>query len=160
MLRIEIEKLSAIQAAIEAETVRAGSELLAGGFRNYCLRAPELYIVYAKEIESGGLYSTKNPYPWPMRDAFSLRALLAVAAASPAALKVYLRGLLAARSARNEIVFPASRFDILLATKISTPLSLDHPALRCQSAPSRAQGLVLGVAGTYPKSRVHRPRRV
>jgi hypothetical protein len=156
--KIEIAKLSQILGAIETETNRVGSELLSRGFRHYILQNSSLYIVYLDESDSGP-YPIQDPYPWPLKDVSSLRSLLAIAANDSRATRVYFRGLLAARGTGGGIVLPAGRFDILLATRISTPLPSGHPALKTpRTRKAKSEELVLNAAGTYHKSRNPKPR--
>jgi hypothetical protein len=126
--KLEIERLSLIEKAIEKEKVRVEGQLSARAFFAVKLRESHLYIVYLKDREPGP-YTIREPCLWPKRDKETLLSLLQVAARHPAAMAVYLRGLVAAKDRQGTIVFPAGRFDILLAHRLATPLPAKHPAL-------------------------------
>jgi hypothetical protein len=127
--KLEIEKLSLIQAAIDKEKVRVENELIARAFFAVKLRESHLYVVYLKDREPGP-YSITAPCLWPRQDKETLLALCQAAVRHPAAQAVYMRGLLAGKDRAGALVFPAARFDILLAHRLATPLPPQHPALK------------------------------
>ena len=129
MWKLEIEKLPLIQTAIEKEKTRVENELIARAFFAVKLRESHLYIVYLKDREPGP-YSITEPCLWPRRDKETLLALCQTAVRHPAAMAVYMRGLLAGKDRAGALVFPAARFDVLLARRLATPLPPQHPALK------------------------------
>ena len=129
MWKLEIEKLSLIHAAIAKEKARLEYELSARDFRGIKLWESHLYIVYLKDREAGP-YGITDPCPWPKRDKLTLLSLLGAAFRTPAALAVYMRGLLAGKDRSGTLIFPIGRFDIPLARRLATPLPAGHPALK------------------------------
>jgi hypothetical protein len=127
--KLEIEKLSLIHAAIAKEKARLEYELSARDFRGIKLWESHLYIVYLKDREAGP-YGITDPCPWPKRDKLTLLSLLGAAFRTPAALAVYMRGLLAGKDRSGTLVFPLGRFDLALARRLATPLPAGHPALK------------------------------
>jgi len=127
--KLEIEKLSLIHVAIETEKARLENELTARHFFGIKLWQSALYIVYLKDRVPGP-YGITDPAPWPRRDKSTLLSLFGTATQLPAALAVYMRGLLAGKDRSGALVFPLGRFDILLARRLATPLPAKHPALK------------------------------
>jgi hypothetical protein len=135
--KLEIEKLNLIHAAIEKEKARVESELAARAFFAVRIRESHLYIVYLKGKKAGP-YSIREPYLWPSHDKDPFLFILQTASQQPAAQKIAVRALLAGKDRSGSLVFPAGRFDLLLAHRIYTPLPKNHPALRANAKKAKS----------------------